>query len=113
MSNKKTTRQVCYNTGVKKPFVYALVAAVYIVFIVLVIQATEPLIPKEDNILMPITMLGLFVLSAAVMGFLFLSEPLRLFLGNQKQEAASFFLKTVGAFACFVAIFAILVFLIK
>lgn len=61
---------------------------------------------------MPMTMLGVFVLSAAVMGFLFLSEPLRLFLENQKQEAFIFFAKTVGVFACFVLVFAILVFLV-
>ena len=96
----------------KKPFLFALVAAVYIVFIVLAIQATGYLVPKEDNILMPMTMLGLFVLSAAVMGFLFLSEPLKLFLENRKQEAATFFLKTVGVFACFVVIFAVLILLV-
>ncbi|MEK7227776.1 MAG: hypothetical protein AAB681_00270 [Patescibacteria group bacterium] len=96
----------------KKPFLYALVAAVYIIFIVLVMQTASSFLPPKDNLLMPITMLGLFVLSAAVMGFLFLSEPLRLFLENQKQEAFIFFTKTIGVFACFVVIFAILVFLI-
>ena len=90
----------------KKPFVFALVAAVYIVFIVLLIQFALPFL-SQQTIFIPITMLGLFVLSAAIMGFLFLSEPLRLFLENQKQEAVSFFLKTVGVFACFVALFVI------
>jgi len=58
------------------------------------------------------TMLSLFVLSAAIMGYLFLSEPLQLFLENKKQEAVTFFAKTVGIFACFVAVFTILLFLV-
>jgi hypothetical protein len=49
--------------------------------------------------------------SAAIMGYLFLSEPLYLLMENRKQEAIIFFAKTVGIFACFVAIFAILLFL--
>jgi len=95
----------------KKPFLFALVAAVYIVFIVLSMNTFSTFLP-EDNLVMPIAGLSLFVLSAAVMGFLFLSEPLRLFLENQKREAVAFFAKTVGFFACFVALFVILIFLI-
>ncbi|MEK7176936.1 MAG: hypothetical protein AAB719_01395 [Patescibacteria group bacterium] len=64
---------------------------------------------REETILMPILMLSLFVLSAAVMGYLFVYEPLRLHLDNQRQEAVSFFLKTVGTFACFVLIFLVFV----
>lgn len=98
----------------KKPFLHALVAAVYIVFIVLLIQTTGSVLQnQEDTIIIPMAILGLFVLSAAVMGFLFLSEPLRLFLENQKQESFIFFGKTVGFFACFVGVFAILLFLVK
>ncbi len=96
----------------KKPFVYALVAAVYIVFIVTTLNTVSHFLPPKDNIIMPMTMLGLFVLSAAIMGFLFLSEPLRLFLEGHKKEALTFFLKVVGIFACFVIIFAILVFFV-
>lgn len=56
-------------------------------------------------------MLSLFVLSAAVMGYLFLSEPLYLLLENRKREAIVFFAKVVGIFACFVVVFTILLFL--
>jgi hypothetical protein len=96
----------------KKPFLFALVVALYIVFIVSIISSLSSFIPKEDNIFMPIVMLSLFVLSTAVMGFLFLSEPIQLYMENQKKEAAVFFSKTVGFFACFVILFSILVFLI-
>ncbi len=97
--------------NMKKPFLYALAAAIYIVVIVLVINTVTRILPQQ-TIIIPITMLGLFVLSAAIMGFLFLSEPLRLFMENRKQEAVAFFIKIVGVFACFVAVFAIVLFLI-
>lgn len=96
----------------KKPFLYALGAAGYIVLLVSVMFTAESFVPKEDNIAMPIAMLGLLVLSVAIMGFLFLSEPLKLFLEGQKREAVNFFMKTVGIFACFVVVFIILIFLL-
>lgn len=95
----------------KKPFLHAFAAAIYIVAIVLGIHAAGSILP-EETVIIPIVMLGLFVLSAAVMGFLFLSEPLRLFMENRKQEALAFFAKVVGIFACFIVIFIILLFLI-
>jgi len=97
----------------KKPFLHALAAALYIVIIVLVVNVvTSALKSQNETIIIPMTMLSLFVLSAAVMGYLFLSEPLYLLAENRKQEAIIFFAKTVGIFACFVVIFTILLFLI-
>jgi hypothetical protein len=95
----------------KKPFYYALGAASYIVIIVFSINLMSTLLP-EDNIIMPIVGLSLFVLSAAIMGFLFLSEPLRLYLDGNKKEAATFFSKIVGYFACFLGLFLILLFIV-
>ena len=98
---------------IKKPFLNALGAALYIVVIVLVAQAVGSVLKSQnETIIIPMTMLSLFVLSAAVMGFLFLSEPLQLLIENKKREAVIFFAKIVGIFACFVAIFTILLFLI-
>lgn len=97
----------------KKPFLRALGAALYIVIIVLVVNfVTSALKSQNETIVIPMTMLSLFVLSAAVMGYLFLSESLYLLLENRKQEAITFFAKVVGFFACFIAIFAIILFLI-
>ncbi len=95
----------------KKPFLYALVAIVYIVTIVLGMNYTSNLLP-EENLLMPMAMLSLFVLSVAVMGFLFLYEPLCLLVDGKKKESIAFFGKTLGIFACFVALFVVLVFII-
>jgi hypothetical protein len=78
------------------------------------VQTVGSLLQSQNGtILIPMTMLSLFVLSAAVMGFLFLSEPLYLLMENRKQEAILFFGKTVGIFACFVAVFAISLFLLS
>ncbi|MFM2357675.1 MAG: hypothetical protein RJA61_412 [Candidatus Parcubacteria bacterium] len=96
----------------KKPFLHALGAALYIVGIVFVAQIVGgALKDQNETIIIPMTMLSLFVLSAAVMGFLFLSEPLYLLAENQKQDAVIFFAKVVGFFACFVAVFTVLLFL--
>jgi hypothetical protein len=96
----------------KKPFYFAGTAAAYIALIVWGINTVGAILhDKPDTLFIPMAMLSLFVLSAAIMGFLFLSEPLKLFLEGQKQEAVYFFLKTVGIFACFVAIFLILLLL--
>ncbi len=96
----------------KKPFLHALAAALYIAAIVLAINfVTSFLKGQNGGLIIPMAMLSLFVLSAAVMGFLFLSEPLAMLIQNRKQEAIIFFAKTVGFFACFGIVFGILVFL--
>ncbi|MFA5777878.1 MAG: hypothetical protein WC870_00040 [Candidatus Paceibacterota bacterium] len=97
----------------KKPFLNALAAALYIVVIVFVTQFVGSVLKDQnDTIIIPMTMLSLFVLSAAVMGFLFLAEPLQLLIENRKQEAVSFFVKVAGIFSCFVLIFVILLFFV-
>lgn len=96
-----------------KPFFRALGAAIYIVVIVLVTSnVTAVLKNQPDTIIIPMTMLSLFVLSAAVMGYLFLSEPITLLVENRKREAVIFFAKIVGFFAGFVGLFTLLLFLI-
>ncbi len=97
----------------KKPFFNALYAALYIVLVATIMNTisnylTTHVQQPENTILMPIVMLSLFVLSAAIMGFLFVADPFRLYFENKKQEAVSYFLKTVGFFACFGAAFLII-----
>ena len=92
---------------IKNPYLNAFMALGYIALIILIISKTSSIAEHTpDTILAPITMLSLFVLSAAIMGILFVYEPLRLFLENEKQHALSFLLKTVSTFACFVVILA-------
>ncbi len=97
----------------KKPFLRAFGAAVYIVIIVLIVWGIGSALKNQpDTIVIPMAMLSLFVLSAAVMGYLFLSEPLQFLLEGKKQEATFFFGKTVAFFACFVAIYTLILFLV-
>ena len=53
----------------------------------------------QETIFLPMGFLATFVLSAALMGYLFLYQPLLMLLDGRKEEAVKLFLKTVGAFA--------------
>jgi len=92
----------------KNPFLNAVFAAAYIVIIVLVMNKFSSVSPPEDSIFAPMTMISLLVLSVAIMGFLFVYEPVRLIIENKKQEAVTFFTKTILTFACFVILFVLL-----
>lgn len=61
----------------------------------------------ENKLPMPfamITVLSLFTLSAAVMGYIFLSLPLQLILDGKKKQGVDLFIKTVGVFAIITAL---------
>jgi len=86
---------------IKNPFLSAFTALVYIVIVVLTINLIDE---TEINIgiaqyIMPVIILSLFTLSAAVMGFLFCFKPLTMFLEGKKDQAVKLFLKTLGIFA--------------
>ena len=90
----------------QKPLLNASLAALYIIGIVLAINALTSRTELQKTVLIPIVMLSLFVLSAAIMGFLFGCNPFQLYFDGHKKEAVVFFLKTVGFFAAFAALFA-------
>lgn len=91
----------------KNPYINALLAVLYIVIIISIIQwLSATLHNTPDTMLIPITMLCLFVLSAALMGLLFVYTPAKMFFDNQREQALAFFGKIVGTFAVFVVIFA-------
>lgn len=83
----------------KNPFVNAFVAILYIIVIASVmfygIEHTGPV----KSVIAPIVVVSLFTLSAAVMGYLFLYQPLRLYLDGKKKDAVNLFLQTVAVFA--------------
>jgi len=96
----------------KNPIFNALFASLYIAVIVLIMNVVTSTFSIPDNeILIPMTMLGLLVLSVAVMAFLFGYDPFVLYSEGHKKEAVTYFAKTVGYFACFALILlAILIF---
>lgn len=86
------------------PYFHAVGAALYIALVVSVIKLFAGVHGPDETILGPLVMISLFTLSAAVMGYIFLATPLRLYLEGQKQEAFKFFGQTVGAFAILVVV---------
>ena len=81
------------------PYLNAFLASAYIAAVASFMYFGPKNIGPNDSVLAPIVFLSVFVLSAAVMGYLFLSRPLQLFLEGNKAEAVAFFLKTVATFA--------------
>ena len=83
----------------KNPIINALAGLLYIVLVVSVLFNAQFFMGQEESILIPIAMLSLFVFSAASMAYIFLYEPLQLFLEGKKKESVNLFLKTLFAFA--------------
>lgn len=92
------------------PYVNAFLAGLYIAVPASILYYAGEYVGRVSGPLGPIAFLALFVLSAAIMGFLFVSQPLRLFLEGNKTEAFAFFSKTVGAFAVITLVFILAVF---
>ncbi len=92
----------------KHPYLNSIFAEIYIIFVVSLIhligQSDTP-----DKFFDPVAALSLFVLSASIMGYLFLGEPIQLYLNGEKKEAVSFFAKTVLGFAVITLIIFIIV----
>jgi len=96
----------------KNPIYNAIAALIYIVLIVLLINSVTRIDALEASLLMPILVISLFTLSAAVMGYIFCYQPLRMCLDGKKEEAVKLFLKTVGIFAI-VPVIIVLLYLLK
>lgn len=82
----------------KNPFINAVAASVYIAAVASLMFYGGKIFPPKDTILTPIAVLSLFTLSAAMMGYLFLYQPIMLFLDGHKKNAVNLFLRTVAVF---------------
>lgn len=89
----------------KNPFLNAAAAAAYIGAVVLFMHFIQSLRhDTPDTLLDGIGVISLFVLSAAVMGFLFFYQPALRLLEQKKAEALSYFLKMLATFGVLTAI---------
>ena len=71
----------------KNPIINALGASGYIVLIVTIMNfLSRTLKDKPDTFGAPLAFLSLFTLSAAVMAYLFLYQPLQLFIMGKKKQ---------------------------
>ena len=95
------------NDMTKNPLLNAVAAVLYIALIALVMFYGLKTV-KDETILIPITVLSLFVLSAAVMGSIFFYQPVRLCLEGEKPQAVNLFLKTLAVFAAITAMFLVI-----
>lgn len=89
----------------KNPILNALAAALYIGIVASVMFYGQPLVDPVDNVLMPITMLSLLSLSAAMMAYIFFYQPILMYLEGHKSDAVKLGVHTVGAFAVITAFF--------
>lgn len=80
------------------PRVRAVLAVGYISLIVLFISHTQGFDAQDYGIIAPLTFLSTLVLSAALMGYLFFYEPIRLIAENRSGEATRDFFTMVGTF---------------
>ncbi len=82
----------------KNPVLNALAALVYITVVASVMFFGTRNIGPDNSVVIPIVMLSLFTLSAAVMGYIFLSNPLQLYLDGRKKEGIKLFTQTLAVF---------------
>jgi hypothetical protein len=79
-----------------RSFLHALGVVAYVSLLVFGISHGEALFGKEENLLIPLFMLLLFVVSASVTGFLVLEKPIRLYLGGDYRGAITFLFSTLA-----------------
>jgi hypothetical protein len=87
----------------KNPIINAAAATLYIIFVAsLMFYGIEHSKPG-NTVAVPIAVLSLFSLSAALMGYFFLFQPVQLYLDGKKKEATSLFVQTILVFAVITA----------
>lgn len=90
----------------KNPIINALSAALYIAGVVSILFFSSQFGGgQQETILIPITLLSLFSLSAAVMAFIFFYKPVTMYVEGEKKAAVKLLVQTIGAFACVTALF--------
>jgi len=84
----------------KNPFINALAASGYISLLATAVFTMPTYVTDNElGMMAPILFLSLFVLSAALMGYFFVYQPVFLLIEGKKKEATTFFLTTVASFA--------------
>lgn len=85
------------NKLIRRALIDSLGTLLYIILIVLFLFSLQRFSSEPDNnILIPIAMLLLFVSSAAITGFLVFGKPIMLYLDGKKKEAVALLSYTIG-----------------
>jgi hypothetical protein len=83
----------------KNPYCNAVLASAYVVFVGTLLANGQYIFGAHDNSLTPVIVLSLLVLSAALMGYLFIGQPAQLYMDGHKKQAVTHFWQTVSTFA--------------
>ena len=83
----------------KNPIINAIVAIAYIAVVALFMNFMSDRVEDSQSFLAPVVFISIFTLSAAIMGYIFLYQPLQLFLSDDKKGGVKLFLQTIGIFA--------------
>lgn len=94
----------------KNPFLNALAAILYIIFVAFFMFYGTKMSGSQNSIIVPIAIISLFTLSAAIMGYIFMYTPVQLLLDGKKKEALDLFLKTVAVFGLITFLILLLLF---
>lgn len=98
----------------QNPFINALVAAGYIsILATLIFNSPKLITDSELGMMAPILFLSLFVISAALMGYLFVYQPIRYLIEGKQAEATKLFLVTIASFACITGVIILAWFLLS
>ena len=88
----------------KNPIINALGATTYISLVAMIMNYGSKNSSGPDNWVAPVAVVSLFTLSAGVMAYLFVYQPLVLYFEGKKQVAVKLFLQTLGVFSIFTLI---------
>jgi hypothetical protein len=83
------------------PFLNALGALAYVISVVSFIHFATGFAETgpDESVLVPIGMLSLLSLSAAVMAYIFFYQPILMLFDGKRKEAVQLFLQTIATFA--------------
>jgi hypothetical protein len=88
----------------KNPLINAITAVVYVAVVASIIFFGPKIVEPKQSILLPITFLSLFTLSAVVMASVFFYQPIALLIEGNKAVAFKLALHTILYFAVITAI---------
>lgn len=99
--------------NIRVSFLNALGTTIYIALVSLFLSNAQFIFGnKPETFLIPVFMMTLFVISAAITGYLVLSKPLRMYHAGQTKEAINLFFWTLGWLLLIAVIVAILMIII-
>ena len=94
----------------KNPILNALAAAAYIGGLVgLMSLFVDSKVEETVPLLIPMLLISIFTLSAAVMGSIFFYQPFRMYFDGKKEEAVKLVAHTIATFAVLVVVLLVVV----